>query len=148
MEPLKGYEIYQKTIVLKSTILAIGNKYKMDFELKEIEKNNGGYSWSIDKTINGKIMDYEFVKKYKPKNFLITNENNVWSTKQPAYDDRDKYDTTEILSSSGSFEYDSQETYSHDVQNSNKFVPKNHIAALKSVIAVKGKEIMENHLKK
>ena len=134
MEPLKGYEIYHKTIVLKSTILAIGNKYKIDYELKEIEKNNGGNSWSIDKTINGRIIDYEFVRKYKPKDLLIT-------------DDHDKNDITEIFYPRGSFEYDSQETYSHDFQNSNKFVPKRHISTLKNVIAFKGKEIMENHLK-
>ena len=85
------------------------------------------------------------MRKYKPKDLLITDENNVWSTKQPAYDDRDKYDTTEIFYPRGSFEYD---TYSHDFQNSNKFVPKRHISTLKSVIAFKGKEIMENHLKK
>ena len=148
MEPLKGYEIYQKTIVLKSTILAIGNKYKIDYELKEIEKNNGGKSWSIDKTINGIIIDYEFVRKYKPKDLLITDKNNVWSTRQPAYNDRDKYDTTEIFCSRGSFEYDSQETYSHDFQNSNKFVPKGHISFLKNAMVFKEKEIMENHLKK
>ena len=35
MEPLKGCEIYQKTIVLKSTILAIGGKYKIDYELPD-----------------------------------------------------------------------------------------------------------------
>ena len=153
MQPLKVYEIYQKTTIIKSTISCLGNKYKIDHQLEEIVKKNDRSSWSTEKTTPGNVTHYEFETRYTPLESCPEELEKItpacWTTKRPVSGDLNKYRKAEIYNNMGTLKYESQETHGNDTQYSNKslWVPKHHLASLKTSLEVNAKEIMKTHFK-
>ena len=56
-QPLYPSEIYQETIIIKSTIKSCVNDYNITHEIKEIVKNNKQPSWSVNISTYGEISE-------------------------------------------------------------------------------------------
>ena len=146
MQPLKVYEIYQKTIIIKSTILRLGNKYEIDHQIQEIVKKNDESSLPIKKTIHGKAIDLEFITCYQP---LKEYPSLSRTTKTPDLSDMKKYRQFETFNKMVSYEYESQETCANDdIQYSKKLpsIPQYHLKTLTYLLEYDQKDWMKNYL--
>lgn len=68
MEPLDGCKRYQEITILKSTILYLGDDYKIEHELKQIERDNDKSSWLYNGELIGISKDLKTLDNLKYKN--------------------------------------------------------------------------------